>query len=376
MSRTSEAPELLRGSRDNLSEDIEGLTDPSDEGLGEYPIDTLLIRTETRTVFDVLRRIENGSVIMNPEFQRDFVWNREKQGRLIESVLMRIPLPVFYFAENKRGQIIVVDGLQRLSSLQAFVRTGERLSLPDQPNLDQRTFAELPVKLQNRIEDCQLQLYIIDSKVPERAKLDIFERVNNGEPLTRQQMRNCIYSGQATAFLKQQAQHELFLEATGGSLSQAKMRDREFVNRFCAFQLLPIDEYRKDMDALLARSLEQINELSAEELRRLESQFHRSLRNNIRLFGRHAFRKHIPGQSSRGIINASLWDVMTTGLSLYAEELVEERLEPLRTAIYRLMTDPDFSTSISYSPNSTKSVKTRFEKSRAMLMEILGDHAG
>jgi hypothetical protein len=374
MSRTLAATPSHKSPSDEVGEDIEGLNDPGDDGLGDYPIDTLLIRTETRTVYDVLRRIDTGSVIMNPEFQRDFVWDREKQGRLIESVLMRIPLPVFYFAENKKGQIIVVDGLQRLSTLQAFLKGEERLTLPEQPTLNGKSFDELSVKLQNRIEDCQLQLYIIDSKVPERAKLDIFERVNNGEPLTRQQMRNCIYTGPATQFLKRQAHHELFLEATGGSLSKEKMRDREFVNRFCAFQLLSIDEYKKDMDGFLAKSLEQMNAMPAEALLQLEVQLQRGLQNNLLLFGRHAFRKHTPQQHNRSIINASLWDVMTTGLSRYPTDLVKQHQDTLKLAIYLLLDDAAFNASISYSPNSTNSVKTRFEMSRALFQEALGAH--
>ncbi len=356
----------------STADEVEGLGDEHDQGLGDYPIDTLSIRTETRTVFDVLRRIERGEVIMNPEFQRDFVWDREKQGRLIESIVMRIPLPVFYFAENKRGQIIVVDGLQRLSTLRAFCHENEKLQLSDQPTLDNRTFAELPRKLQNRIEDCQLQLYIIDSKVPERAKLDIFERVNNGVPLTRQQMRNCLYTGPATNFLKVQAETPLFDDATGSSLSRAKMRDREFVNRFCAFQLLPIDSYTKDIDAFLASGLERMNSLPVSELAKLESDLHTALNNNLRLFGKHAFRKHAPGQSNRGIINAALWDVMTTGLSRYPTPHVDRHLDSLRAATYALLRDSDFNLAISYSTNGTKSVRTRFELSRLAFQEVLG----
>jgi hypothetical protein len=97
-------------------EEIEGLGRDEDSGWGDYPIDTVLIRNENRTVHDVLRRIEKGSFVMDPDFQRDFIWPEDKQSKLIESVLMRIPLPVFYLAEDEQGRMIVVDGLQRLST--------------------------------------------------------------------------------------------------------------------------------------------------------------------------------------------------------------------------------------------------------------------
>jgi hypothetical protein len=142
-----------------------------------------------------------------------------------------------------------------------------RLALPEQTELNKKYFKDLSPKLQNRVEDCNLILYIIDAKVPEVARLDIFERVNSGIPLTRQQMRNCLYTGPATRFLKAEAESELFREATGRSLKTATMRDREFVNRFCAFQLLPIDEYRGDMDGFLAQALKKMNNLGEKDLK-------------------------------------------------------------------------------------------------------------
>jgi hypothetical protein len=155
-----------------------------------------------------------------------------------------------------------VDGLQRLSTFHAFTNNKLRLKLPGQTELDKKRFQDLPAKLQNRIEDCNLILYIIDAKVPERARLDIFERVNAGTPLTRQQMRNYLYTGRATRFLKYEAETELFVQATGGSLKPSSMRDQEFVNRFCAFSLLPLSEYQGNMDEFLAKRLKYMNTLS------------------------------------------------------------------------------------------------------------------
>lgn len=76
------------------TDEIEGLDENIDSRLGDYPIDTLRIRKETRTVFDVVRRIRANGFVLNPDFQRDFVWSLDKQSKLIESVVMRIPLPV------------------------------------------------------------------------------------------------------------------------------------------------------------------------------------------------------------------------------------------------------------------------------------------
>ena len=363
---SSQQPEAIE------REEIEGLGEHDDGTWGDYPLDTVLIRTETRTVFDVVRRMDGGSFVMDPDFQRDFIWLEDKQSKLIESVLMRIPLPVFYLAEDEDGRMIVVDGLQRLSTFQRFFKNELRLKLPDQEELHKRRFEELPPKLQNRVEDCNLVLYIIDAKVPERARLDIFERVNGGEPLTRQQMRNCLYMGPATKFLKDEAATQIFLQATGNSLQTRTMRNREFVNRFVSFHQLPLADYKRDMDEFLALGLKTLNNKSNSDRVQLSEAFRRSLKNNFSVFGKNAFRKHADGQKNRGVLNASLWDVMSTGLSRYAEDLVEERANVLRHAYYELMNNEEFIKSITYSVNGTKQVKLRFEVATAMFKEVFG----
>lgn len=357
------------------SEEIEGIGEDEDESLGEYPIDTLLIRNETRTVHDVLRRIEQGSFVMDPDFQRDFIWLDDKQSKLIESVLMRIPLPVFYLGEDDMGRMIVVDGLQRLSTFNSFVNNKLRLKLPNQADLDKKLFDDLSPKLKNRIEDCNLILYIIDAKVPERARLDIFERVNGGIPLTRQQMRNCLFNGFATQFLKKEAATELFKQATGNSLTTKTMRDREFVNRFCAFRLLPLEAYKGDMDEWLAMALKKMNGLDEASLLKLSNEFQRSLENNYFLFKDHAFRKHVSGQDRRAIMNASLWDVMITGLAKYSHDQIKNHAENLKERFYALIVNDKFVWSITYGPNSPDRVKHRFNETQKMFAEVFDAHS-
>lgn len=352
--------------------EIEGLDDRQQEQ--NYPIDSLLIRNETRTIHDVLRRIEKGSFIMNPDFQRDFVWPEDKQSKLIESVLMRIPLPVFYLAEDENGRMVVVDGLQRLSTFQRFVNNKLSLKLPSSIELDKKLFSVLSPKLQNRIEDCNLILYIIDAKVPEKIRLDIFERVNGGVPLSRQQMRNCIYMGQATQFLKDEANTEIFKQATGGSLKSETMRDRECVNRFCAFKILSLSEYKGDMDSFLALSLKKMNLLPPNDIERLSLEFRRSLRNNFTIFGTQAFRKISSDGSKRNVFNASLWDIMSTGFSNYPEHVIEAQADALREGLMILLEDHTFQSSITLGTSQLNRVKERFEKFNTMIQEVLGDY--
>ena len=360
---------------DNAGEKIEGLDNNDDISLGEYPLDTVLIRSETRTVHDILRRINQGSFIMNPDFQRDFIWSEEKQSKFIESVLMRIPLPVLYLAEDDAGRMIVVDGLQRLTTFGRYVQNEFSLKFSykngeKESDLNRKKFSDLPAKLQNRIEDCNLILYIIDSKVPERARLDIFERVNGGVPLTRQQMRNCLFMGPATAFLREESQTEIFKTATGGGLSPKTMRDREFINRFCSFALMPLDNYPGDMDSFLADGLKIMNKLTITELQELSKKFRNSLQNNFILFGKHAFRKHYLGEDHRNIINAALWDVMSVCLIKYSDWQIEKNKEFINKKFSDLLKDEEFKDAITYGTSDYRRILCRFEKINNMLAEV------
>jgi hypothetical protein len=366
----------MRTDTQQIEEEIEGLDGMEDAGWGDYPIDTFLIRNEVRTVFDVTRRIGKGQYVMNPDFQRDFIWEDDKQSKLIESVLMRIPLPVFYLAEDDKGRMVVVDGLQRLSTFDRFLKNELKLQLPDQKELHGKYFRELSPKLQNRVEDCNLIIYIVDAKVPERARLDIFERVNGGVPLTRQQMRNCLYMGKATAFLKAEAASDLFKAATGDSLQSSTMRDREFVNRFAAFRLLGYTTYdnKDEMDGFLAKALTRMNQMSAEELASLSAEFRNALRINDAIFGEHAFRKHRPGQDRRSVLNASLWDVMTTGYCQISEPHALAHAEAFKERFFKLLEEDHFNRSITYGPNSANQVHHRFEVINKLFQEVYGAH--
>lgn len=372
------AVETQRNDRSDDNEDVEGL-DHAKGSLSDYHSDELLIRQENRTIHDVIRRIDKGTYVMDPEFQREFIWPKDKQSKLIESVIMRIPLPVFYMAENDAGRMVVVDGLQRLSTFVSFAKNKLRLNLPDRVKPDRgelhkKRFSNLNPKLQNRFEDCNLIFYTLDSKVPEQARLDIFERVNAGVPLSRQQMRNCLFMGPATKFLKQEAQTGIFQDATGNSLNTKTMRDREFVNRFCAFQILDLDKYNGNMDEFLAECLRHMNKMSDADLAELSNQFRRSLANNFALFERHAFRKHAPGQDDRAPLNASLWDVMSTGLSRYARDHVTAHSRAFRSAVYKLFADTEFVEAITYGPNDARKVRDKFSRARIKFREIPGAH--
>jgi transcriptional regulator with XRE-family HTH domain len=374
--------EISRGSAHDPGlppEGVEGLDSTQSSGWGDYPLDSVFVRTDQRTVAEIVKRINANRYDLNPDFQRDFVWPLDKQSRLIESCIMRIPLPVLYVAEAADGRIIVVDGLQRLTTFKRFLGNEFRLTFAESEDgqkhpLHGIDYNNLDLKLQERVEDTQLTLYILDSKAPERAKLDIFDRVNSGEPLSRQQMRNCLYNGPATTWLRETAQSETFLEATGHSLDSKRMRDREAINRFCAFSLGGWQKYRSgDMDRFLADSLEAMNRMSSADLKALNEAFVSAMKFNYELFGRHAFRKSLGYESNanRSVLNIALFDVCSVVLPKVRTRLnLVEHAEIVRAALAGLLGNDQFVHAITYSTNSRKQVEKRFSMLEALVNEV------
>ena len=260
-----------------------------------------------------------------------------------------------------------MDGLQRLTTFTRFL--GDELKLAGLANgapsasehiLEGKYFTDLSIGLRERVEDTALTMYILDAKAPERARLDIFERVNSGEPLSRQQMRNAIYNGPGTKWLAAATSGKPFLDATGRTLNRRTMRDREAVNRFCAFKLFGWKAYDSgDLDRFLADCLLKMNEMSESQLLKLREEFDESMRLNYKYFGKHAFRKSLTAHGpdcQRTVINISLFDVCAVGFSHanLPHNSIKER-------IINLVKDATFESEITSSTNSTQAVHTRFE---------------
>ncbi len=363
-----------RQSKPTDEHEIEDANEPLG-GLDEYPLDTLLIRSEPRAMADVMRRIDKKAIKLDPDFERDFVWDEVRQSRLIESVLMRIPLPVFYLAEANDGQLIVVDGLQRLTTFHRFYKGELALNIEKNTELHRKKFSDLKPRLQDRFEDGPLTFYLIDAKVPDRVRLDIFERVNSGVPLTRQQMRNALYNGPATAALRELALSRPFLSATGGALSsddnKREMKDREAINRFFAHASVGWKLYGTpevpDYDEYLGTALQQLN-ANPKKLESLKAAFVRSMEYNEQVFGPHAFRKSRAADSKRSALNLAMFDVFSVILSRYEPQtFTPEVAKKLRAVVGRLLATPAFLNSISYATARPENLHTRFRIGEEMI---------
>ena len=291
------------GVESESSESGEPITDP-------FEPSKIKVDREPMSVFQVLRKMSLQEIFLNPEFQRNLVWDPVRRSRLIESLLLRIPLPAFYFDGIDANRWAVIDGLQRLSTLADFV-TKKNFALRGLEYLltsaEGRSFDELPRGMQRDIEETQLTLFIVRPDTPPEVKFTIFYRINTGGMvLTAQEIRHALFHGQATTLLKDLALTIEFEQATDNGVSDTRMDARECVLRYLAFHIHSYKQYSKsDLNSFLSTAMKDLNGLPQAQIGILTNEFREAMVRANQIFGRRAFRK-FTSASRRGPVNKAL----------------------------------------------------------------------
>jgi hypothetical protein len=352
-----------------------------DESTLMEPFDPEKISIEQRVVAmeTVIRRLKQGLINLSPAYQRNEVWDDTRRSRLIESLMLKIPLPMFYVAASDNGSWEVVDGLQRLSTIKKFIieKSQNRLVLKNLEFLgdkfDKHDYtalegqADYPKYLNNLLET-ELRFTVINPSTPEAVKRNIFKRINTGGmPLTLQEIRNALYQGKSTELLFELANSPEFLNTIKTKVNDTRMAARELTLRFIAFNLFSYNVYPSfTLDTWLTSSMQAINLMplsndSDINLKKIEEKIGSTLTQSIKvynveqlrqnftlamqraeiIFGKYAFRKIGTNSSKIAPINRYLfesWSNILVDLSeddfnklLDEKELFEENLNKLNT---------------------------------------------
>jgi hypothetical protein len=343
------------------------------------------IITRTPTVELLLSRIRTSRIDLQPEFQRRAgIWTDKGQSRLIESLLLRIPLPTLYAAETDDEVWLIIDGIQRLTAIARFVEPdaidASRLALSGLEYLgdmyDGRVFEDLPGRLQTRLRETELVVHLIRRGTPEEVMFNIFARINTGGlPLSAQELRHALIPGRARVFLRELAGSTEFLSATDHSVRDERMADREMVLRFAAFRLNDPTSYDvQDLDPFLRVAMRQINDLPDGRLAALADDFRRAMVGARAIFGDRAFRKMYRNAERRYPINKSLFEAVAVGLADFSESEVAvlvKRSADVQLRFVLLMEDPEFDRAVSVGTGDIRKVHVRFQRIRAMFEEVL-----
>lgn len=420
-SKQTEEDRIIEEYEENEATGVEAEQD-GDEGATK-PYDSTKIRVDPKTfsLRQIMDMIDDADLDLAPDFQRNRVWKAREKSRLIESILLRIPLPAFYFSADSDGRLRVVDGLQRLSTIHEFVRGGEDrmggFPLRELEYLGEgikgARFDDLDTNWKRRIQQTQIFVNVIDPQTPNQVKFDIFKRLNTGgTPLKAQEIRHCMSHRRSRDFLKtctggyryvgdkeemlsfddykmsggvlprkvyEKANEAsvAFGEATGWAMwNHIRMADREAVLRFCAFRLIheELDKYSssESMDHFLTKTTEQIDDRSSitdKALLDLATDLERATTNARSLFGDHAFRKWRTGdEEGKNPINRPLFESWAVVLADYTwDELAPRRASIIRTARAKMTKDSKYIDSISSATGDPAKVKLRFEIARKLV---------
>lgn len=346
---------------------IEAEEKEQDENTDNYPNLSIKIEQAQYSIFELKRKYDKDRICIDPDFQRNLVWTNKQKSELIESVIMQIPLPLIYLAENEDGKLVVVDGRQRLTTFFQFLDNEFRLKdLKILPQINGMNFNELEEShLYSRyvtiIEDTQLVVQIIKYPTKDRVRFDIFDRVNRGgTPLNKQEMRNALYQGNATKLLDELSKMKSFKDATGGAISPKHMKDKYVILRALCFYLLwrgnILDknkkrmEYRSDMEELLGAGMNLFNKMDLNSIFLLKQLFDRTMTRAYQCLGKDGFRIPSNGKIRRPI-SMTLFETLFYYFTCFDKTSVSN-LE-MKKGVVELLQDEEYLRSLQHSVDNS-----------------------
>lgn len=356
------------------------------EDLGEssisrpYDPDKIRIDHQSINLGMLLEMLEFNEIDLMPDFQRGVdLWTERQKSQLIESILLGLPLPSFYFSVDKKtGKWLVVDGLQRLSTFKDFY-VDKKLKLRGLEFLieyEGKGYHDLTRADYRKISGFKINQYVIDKETPPEVKFLIFKRVNTGGlVLTPQEMRHALNQGPPANYLRKLADLEEFKQATDYRISPKRQEDRDFVNRFLAFYLLGFDDaYEGEVDRFLNEAMGKINELADKTLNKIEEDFKASMIANYKIFGNDAFRKRYDKNDYRKPISKAVFDTLSVNIAWLKEDerkMLVQRKNDFKKFLTEMFNESDFNSAVSTSTGQKSKVKLRFEAIKNLIKEVI-----
>jgi hypothetical protein len=347
------------------------------------------VSSQPHTIGEILDRIRYDEIKLDTEFQREFVWDKNKQSQFIESLLLKLPIPTFYFDGQDDNLWLVIDGLQRISTLKSFI-IDKNLVLQGLELLVQYEglgFDDLHRDLQRRITTFPITIYVVEKGTPDVVKYHIFSRINRGGLVLKpQEIRHALHQGVAANLLKELVSKDTdmgksFVRATENKIQTKRMQDRDFVTRFIAFYLIDYQEYTPDLDSFLSKGLSQIKKLFQEKIIQLKEDFTKAMNTSWEVFGEDAFRKRFSLEDNRKPINKALFEVLTVNFAQLTEEqtkLLIAHKDAFKEKLMNLYSKDGgkFLRAISQGTAQKENVEIRFKGVEQIIQETLTNDTG
>lgn len=338
-----------------------------------------IIRTQSSDseVFAMYQKYKKGRLNVQPDYQRNYVWDGKKASRLIESILLGIPIPIIYLADQGNGVLNVIDGQQRLTSLFSFIDgvfpDGRKFKLSGLnvfTELKGKTYADLESIFQDKINEYPLRVITFTADSDPDLQYEIFSRLNTGSvALNDQELRNCIYRGPFNDFIKELASDKDFLSLLGLKGPHSRMKDVELVLRFVGFYTESYLNYNPPSKTFMNEVMRKNQRDDEITLRKIRDAFKRAVSNTKSLLGDKAFRRFLRGTEGvhdgrwdERTINVSLFEILMDSMARIETPVLMRHLDALREAYINIVsTDEEFITSITRASADKNAVRTRFK---------------
>ncbi|MEM7659299.1 MAG: DUF262 domain-containing protein [Bacteroidota bacterium] len=367
-----------------MKEDPTLFTELEEEEEGEFAIKVPFdpkqvdITVEPATLSKLVDRIKHDEIDLFPEFQRSGnLWDNARMSQLIESILIKLPLPAFYMDVANDDKWVVVDGLQRLSTFKKFM-VDKKLRLTKLEFLKEiegKTYDELDRVLRRRIDETQITLFKIRKGTPKKVLTNLFHRINTGGlKMTAQEIRHALNQGPASRFLNDASKEEWFKRYI--RVSPRRMLDRELFLRFIVFYHQGYKSYQPSLRMFLDNEMEYLNEKSTpQEREEFKTAFHQGLKRSECLFGDKMFSKALLQKEGRTLINRSLFETTTVNLAKLSEQefhLLSKEKAAFLSDYKKMMSAADFDAAITANTNRSENVTLRHTR----LQELITKYSG
>lgn len=276
------------------------------------------------------KQINDGDLILQDDYQRRQIWDEKKASRLIESLLLNVPIPVCYFAEMHDGSYSVIDGQQRLTSVWRFLTNQLALNgLRVRPELNKKRFVELDKADQRLISTRTIRCIVIQKESHPEIRFDVFERLNSASvKLTPQELRNSNYRGKLNKLIVELCRDETFKRIRRADDIDSRMNDAEMILRFFAFYHKG-SLYKGIFAPFLDAYLREGQNMPDDQIERHRTLFQNTVRKIEAVFGRNAFRQ-IDGQGNyAGQINRAIYDIVMLSFARISQEKLVGRKDKI-----------------------------------------------
>lgn len=362
------------------NEAVEHEFDGDDEG--EMPIEgrvnNISLEKNDRSLAELNRWYTSGRIIVDPEWQRNYVWDNARASKLIESFLIELPVPVIYLAQNDDTKYEVIDGLQRLTSTFKFFENNFSLSgLEIRQELNGRYFKDLDERTQLKLEDTTLRTFELSNKTPKDLMFLIFERLNTGgKALNDMEIRNCMYRGALNDLIKDLSKNNNFISCINQKNIDKRMGDRALALRFLAFYKMTHLKAKKGLKPFLNEFFGTYRNAPLEILKDFKNSFELAVRASFTVFGDKAFRLRRNSEKGAGEwapkINASVFQVISVSFCDYDIGQITRASD----AIYEeycdlIISDEHWVQAVSNRTSHYSNVEYAFDTWRSRLKEVV-----